>query len=166
MTSRLWNMIQVADSKLSVAKSAGLSDLKRSLSKQFGTALRHIWKRAHLIHKGQKMREEIQRESTKTTRTASSAIPPCQDGKGQQAKFTWSKTPKSMRLAKAQLSKWATPVGEIPVEEASGMTQWQLKCEEQHTSQYLCSDGSYHVTTRSSPTCVIYTGRGGAVDVL
>lgn len=67
-----------------------------------------------------------------------------------------------MRLAKAQLSKWATPVGEIPVEEASGMTQWQLKCEEQHTSQYLCSDGSYHVTTRSSPTCVIYTGRAGA----
>ncbi len=61
------NMIQVADSKLSVAKSTSLLDLKRSHSNQFGTTLRNIWKRADLIHKGEKLREEIQRENTKTT---------------------------------------------------------------------------------------------------
>ena len=61
------NMIQVADSKLRVAKSTSLLDLKRSHSNQFGTTLRNIWKRADLIHKGEKLREEIQRENTKTT---------------------------------------------------------------------------------------------------
>ena len=98
----------------------------------------------------------------KNEKDASSAILPCQDGKGQLAKFTWFKYQRPICLQKYSQASCHSLRATVfcPGVGITAMAAHRLTWTT-HTSQCLNSDRSRHMATHSSSTCLALccTGR-------